>query len=39
MRYHPECDAYACEHWDVEDWEGHEQGEFTRPMIAFDPCI
>lgn len=39
MRFHPECDAYACEHWESENWEGHEPGEFTRPMTAFDPCI
>ncbi len=39
MRAHPECDAYAQEHWDYGDWECHEPGEFTRPMDAFDPCI
>ncbi len=39
MRYHPECDEYACEHWDQDMWETHEPGEFTRPMTAFDPCI
>jgi hypothetical protein len=39
MRFHPECDAYACENWDAEDWEGHESSEFKRPMDAFDPCI
>lgn len=39
MRYHPECDAWACEHWNEDDWEIHDEGEFTRPMTAFDPCI
>ncbi len=39
MRFHPECDAYAQKHWDHDQWECHEPGEFTRPMTAFDPCI
>ncbi len=39
MRFHPECDAYAQEHWDSDQWECHEPGEFERPMDAFDPCI
>ena len=39
MRFHPECDDYAMEHWDIDDWELHEPGEFARPMTAFDPCI
>ncbi len=39
MRFHPECDAYATEHWDSDQWECHEPGEFERPMTAFDPCI
>lgn len=39
MRFHPECDAYASEHWDPGDWEFHETGDFERPMTAFDPVI
>jgi hypothetical protein len=39
MKMHPECNAYASEHWDEFDYEGHERGEFTRPMTAFDPVI
>ncbi len=39
MRAHPECDAYACEHWDYDQWECHEPGDFERPMTAFDPVI
>lgn len=39
MRFHPECDAYAQEHWDYDQWENHEPGEFKRPMTAFDPVI
>lgn len=40
MRFHPECDQYATDHhWDEDDYECHEPGEFTRPMTAFDPAI
>ncbi len=39
MAYHPECDAYAREHWEYDDWECHDAGEFVRPMTAFDPVI
>jgi hypothetical protein len=40
MRFHPECDDWAGEHWQSEDWESHNPGdEFTRPMTAFDPSI
>lgn len=31
MRHHPECDAWASEHWDEGDYECHEVGEFVRP--------
>ena len=39
VRFHPECDAYACEHWHEGDWECFSPGDFERPMTAFDPCI
>lgn len=39
MRFHPECDDYANEHWEEDEYEGHEPGEFVRPMTAFDPAI
>ncbi len=39
MRFHPECDAFAQEHWEYDEWEIHDPGEFRRPMTAFDPVI
>ncbi len=39
MRFHPECDAHAVEHWDADDWECAEPGSYERPMTAFDPSI
>ncbi len=39
MRFHPECDDYAAEHWDIDMYEGHQTGDFERPMTAFDPSI
>ena len=39
MRAHPECDAWANEHWDSGDYECHSQVDMRRPMTAFDPVI
>ena len=38
MRHHPECDAWAGEHWDHGDYECHEPGcEFERPPKLTPP--
>lgn len=39
MRAHQECDDYASKHWDADDYEFHETGDFKRPMTAFDAGI